>query len=108
MATAQQRQPPPRLPIRRSPRSAMPGRRCNTLRGQLHWGWRWDFRSSPESWRVSALGYLKYQRFVAAIFVEILVQLKPQLPGVHSHGTIFQRTVIGRFMEQGVANVLLG
>ena len=85
-----------------------PGRHRNNLGRQLDRRRRYCFSDSSKSRRVSALGYLQDQRFVAAIFVEILVQLQPQLPGVHSDGAIFERTVIGRFVEQCVANVLLG
>ena len=89
-------------------RSPRPDRHRNDLRRDLDRRWSWRLSDSSKSRRVSALGYLKYQRLVAAIFVEILVQLQPQLPGVHPNGAIFQRTVIGRLVEQRVANVLLG
>lgn len=40
--------------------------------------------------------------------MEILVKFQAQLPSVYPHGTVLQRTVIGRLVEQGVADVLLG
>ena len=41
-------------------------------------------------------------------FIEILVKFQAQLPSVYPHGAVLQGAVIGRFVEQRVANVLLG
>src|SRR5229473_1148050 len=77
-------------------------RRCNRRREFGRFQNRSEYRS------VGAFGYVQYDWFITTFFIEILVKFQAQLPSVYPYGAVLQRAVIGRFVEQRVADVLLG
>src|SRR5216684_130648 len=67
-----------------------------------------SFQNRSEYRGVRSFRNVQYERLITTLFIEILVEFQAQLPSVYPYGAVLQGAVIGRFVEQRVANVLLG
>src|SRR6266852_459285 len=66
-----------------------------------------SLRSWLEYWCVTPFRDAQDKRLVSPFFIEVFVKFQAQLPGVYPNGTVLQVAIIGRFVEQHVADVLL-